>query len=334
VRRALPTARVGGPDSAGAGGQWTRNFIEHCLHGTNYATGKIGTPFNFFSFHAKGAPGFVDDHVRMGIANQINAIDAGFSIAGSYPELKNIPIIIGESDPDGCAACTGDQLGYRNTTMYSSYTAASVAREWELARRYGVNLDSALTWAFTFPGQLPFAGFRQLAGDGIDLPVLNVFRMFSRMSGQQLAVTSDGAISLEDLRANGVRGRPDVSAVASLDKEKLTVLVWHYHDDDVPGPEADVSLDLQNLPADIRRAKLTGYAIDAEHSNAFTVWQKLGSPLPLAGAQYDEVEKAGKLTTIGKPKNVRVKGGQLKLNLPVPRQAVELLVFELNPTRK
>jgi xylan 1,4-beta-xylosidase len=334
VRRALPTARVGGPDSAGAGGQWTRNFIEHCLHGTNYATGKIGTPLNFFSFHAKGSPGFVNDHVRMGIANQISAMDAGFSIAMAYPELKNIPIIIGESDPDGCAACTGDQLGYRNTTMYSSYTAASVAREWELARRYGVNLYSALTWAFTFPGQPPFAGFRQLAGDGIDLPVLNVFRMFSRMSGQQLNVTSDGAISLEDILANGVRGRPDVSAVASLDQNKLAVLIWHYHDDDVPGPNADVSLDLQNLPPTISRAKLTRYAIDADHSNAFAAWQKMGSPLPLTGLQYDEVEKAGKLTAIGKPENISVKAGQLKLSLPVPRQAVELLVFDLNSIEK
>jgi hypothetical protein len=23
----------------------------------------------------------------------------------SYPQLKNIPVIIGESDPEGCAAC-------------------------------------------------------------------------------------------------------------------------------------------------------------------------------------------------------------------------------------
>jgi xylan 1,4-beta-xylosidase len=41
-----------------------------------------------------------------------------------------------------------------------------------------------------------------------------------------------------------VRGNPDVSALASLDKNKLAVLVWHYHDDDVPGPAADVDLTL------------------------------------------------------------------------------------------
>ncbi len=42
VRRAVPDARVGGADSAGSGGKFTRDFLEHCLRGTNYATGKIG----------------------------------------------------------------------------------------------------------------------------------------------------------------------------------------------------------------------------------------------------------------------------------------------------
>src|SRR5690606_15476649 len=56
VRRALPTARVGGPDSAGSGGWWTQSFLEHCLRGRNYATGETGTPLDFVSFHAKGAP--------------------------------------------------------------------------------------------------------------------------------------------------------------------------------------------------------------------------------------------------------------------------------------
>src|SRR5439155_9255444 len=101
----------------------------------------------------------------------------------AVPELKNKPIVIGESDPDGCAACQGPQLGYRNSTMYSSYTAASFARKFMLADKHDVNLEGALTWAFEFENQPYFAGFRVLASNGIDLPVLNVFRMFGRMSG-------------------------------------------------------------------------------------------------------------------------------------------------------
>ena len=331
VRRALPTARVGGPDVAGAGGQWMRHFLEHCLHGTNYATGKIGTPLDFISFHAKGSPAYTNEHVRLGLANQVRTLDDGFGLIQSYPELQHLPIVIGESDPDGCAACQGEQLGYRNTTMYSSYTAASFARHWELARQRGVNLDGALTWAFTFADQPPFAGFRQLATAGIDLPVLNVFRMFSRMHGQQLSVQSDGEIPLAELKQRGVRGRPDVSALASRDQHRFAVLVWHYHDDDVPGPDAAVSLTLAHFPAAHQPVQLTRYVIDASHANAFTAWQKMGAPFPLTPAQFASLEQAGKLVPLGPPEAISVNGDSLPLKFSLPRQAVTLLLFDPEP---
>ena len=37
VRKAVPNARIGGADAAGDGGQWSRDFIEHCISGTNSA---------------------------------------------------------------------------------------------------------------------------------------------------------------------------------------------------------------------------------------------------------------------------------------------------------
>ena len=185
VRRALPTARVGGPDTAGRDDPFLRDFLEHCLRGTNYATGKTGTPIDFLAFHAKGAPKVVDGHVRMGIARQLQVIDGAMAVVASFPELKTKPIVIGESDPEGCAACQGPQLGYRNGTMYSSYTAASFARKHDLAAKHGVNLEGALTWAFEFEDQPYFAGFRALASNGVDLPVLNVFRMFGKMGGRR-----------------------------------------------------------------------------------------------------------------------------------------------------
>src|SRR5207237_6481853 len=142
-----------------------------------YANGKTGTPLDFISFHAKGSPRFVDGHVQMGIANQLRTIDAGFGLIALYPDLKHTPVVIGESDPDGCAACQGSQLGYRNSTMYSSYTAASFAREYELADKHGVNFEGARTWAFEFEAQPFFAGLRSLASHGLDLQSLGVFRV-------------------------------------------------------------------------------------------------------------------------------------------------------------
>lgn len=330
VRRALPTARVGGPDVAGDGGEFMRGFLEHCLRGANHATGKIGgTPLDFVSFHAKGAPEFTDGHVRMGIASQLRTIDRGFARIASFPELKNRPVIIGESDPDGCAACQGPRFGYRNSTMYSSYTAASFARKYELADRHGVNLEGALTWAFAFEDQPCFAGFRVLAtNNGIALPVLNVFRMLSRMGGggQRVGVESDSAVPLETILETGVRGHPDVSALASRDGNRLAILLWHYHDDDLPGPAADIQLTLDGLPADARQRH---YRIDDTHSNAFTAWQRMGSPQPPTPQQYARLKAAGHLAALADaPETVHVVNGGASVRLRLPRQAVSLLALE------
>lgn len=325
VKRALPTARVGGPDVAGDGGQFMRDFLEHCLRGTNHATGKQGTPTDFVSFHAKGSPKVVDEHVQMGIHAQLRTINKGFEMIASYPELKDKPIVIGESDPEGCAACQGPQLAYRNGTLYSSYTAASFARKQDLAEKHGVNFEGALTWAFEFEGFPYFAGFRSLATNGIDKPVLNVFRMFGMMSGQRLNVASTGEVPLETMLQTGVRDKPDVHAFASLDGRKLCVMVWHYHDDDVAGPDAAVSLALKSLP--VGQMQVMHYRIDADHSNSYDAWKRMGSPQQPTAEQYASLERSGKLQAMRGVPPLNVESGAATVTFSLPRQGVSLLVF-------
>jgi xylan 1,4-beta-xylosidase len=328
VRRALPTARVGGPHTAGGpGGKFLPSFLEHCLRGTNYVTGKIGSPLDFIAFHAKGNPKFEEGHVRMGIANQLQNIDAGFAAIAAFPELKQKPVIIGESDPEGCAACQGPQLGYRNGTMYSSYTAAVFARKFELADKYGVNFEGALTWAFEFENQPYFAGFRVLASNGIDLPVLNVFRMLEKMGGKRVSVESSADPGLETMRTRGVRATPDVSALASLAERKLAVLVWHYHDDDQPGPDAAVEISLAGLPAVAATGRCNHFRIDAEHSNAFEEWKRMGAPQSPSSEQYTQLERSGQLAQL-ETEPVKIEQGKSTLRFKLPRQAVSLLVLE------
>ncbi|WP_354291880.1 beta-xylosidase [Sphingomonas sp. PvP055] len=245
VRRALPTARVGGPDVAGSGDAFMDGFLAHVTMGKNYATGKVGTPTDFVSFHAKGQPSVVDGHVRMGIANQLKTADAGFAKIAAVPSLAHKPIVIGENDPEGCAACPGPANAYRNGPLYASYTAASYARLWTLARRRGVTLEGALSWSYTFVGQPWFAGYRQLASNGVDLAVLNVFRLFAKLGENQMAATSDGEVALDTIVRDGVRAAPDVGALATRDRAgKVAILLWNYHDDDVPGPAAAVHVAL------------------------------------------------------------------------------------------
>lgn len=263
----------------------------------------------------------------MGIAAELQTVETAFGTIASYPELRRTPVIIGEFDPEGCAACQGPQLAYRNGTMYSSYTAAVFARTHELAARYAVNLEGAVTWAFTFEDQPHFAGFRQVASNGIPLPVFNVFRMFALMGPERLRATSSGEVPLEIIVKNGVRDTPDVGVLASRGPGQVAIMVWHYHDDDVAGPDAAVTLAVTGLPAVAAHAEVTHYRIDQHHSNAYAEWLRMGSPIAPDPAQCAALQRASDLAVLeATPATLGLSGGRATLEFTLPRQAVSLFV--------
>jgi xylan 1,4-beta-xylosidase len=336
VRRALPTARVGGNESAGSD-KSLRAFLDHCVNGKNYVTGETGSPIDFISFHAKGNPRLFEGHVQMGIAPQLKVIDRCFAVVADFPTLKDKPIVIGESDPDGMAArpiAENGGLGYRNTSQFPAYTAACFAREFELMEKHGVNLEGALTWSFEFENKPFFAGYRTLSSNGIDLPILNLFRVMAKMSGTRVNVTSTVDPGLASDVATGVRGaaaKPaEVYGIAAIDRNRASILVYHYHDDDIAdSPAADVKIQLGGLPVSNRDVKLVQYRIDRDHSNAVTVWQQMGSPAQPTRHQYDQLKAAGQLAALDEPRSARVSdGGTAELTLVLPRESVVLLVLQ------
>ena len=116
--------------------------------------------------------------------------------------------------------------------------------------------------------------------------------------------------------------------MASLDQHKLAVLVWHYHDDDVPGPDAAVDLELNGIPFANGEATLTHYRIDADHSNSYEAWKRMGEPLPLTAGQHAQLETAGRLARLGDPEPIQIKDGKAAVRFNLPRQGVSLLVLE------
>jgi xylan 1,4-beta-xylosidase len=135
-------------------------------------------------------------------------------------------------------------------------------------------------------------------------------------------------VPLEGILKDGVRDKPDVAALASLDTGKVCVLAWHYHDEDVPGPAADVSVTITGLPLKAAEAKLTQFRVDEKHSNAFTAWKAMGSPQKPTPEQYAALEKAGQLTSSGPTESVRIADGKFTTRVKLDRQAVALLVLE------
>jgi len=330
VLRALPTATVGGPHTTGpghkSGSTFLRAFLDHVTTGTNYVTGETGSPLHFVAFHAKGFPTIVDGHVQMNLGLQLRDIAAGFDIVRAYPALADLPVIVGESDPEGCAACSvkdNPHNAYRNGTLYASYTAAAFPRKFELADASGANFLGAVTWAFQFEDQPWFAGFRSLATNGVAKPVLNVFRMFGMMSGERVAVHGGTGYDARRIVQGSVRDAPDVNAFAARDGHEATILLWNYHDDDVAAAPAAIELRIDDVP--VERVLLHHYRIDGDRSNAYEAWKRMGSPQSPTPDQYAKLERASELALLESPRWRSVRDDQLTLKFTLPRQGVSLL---------
>jgi xylan 1,4-beta-xylosidase len=331
VKRALPSAKVGGPASTGPSNQRAANFLhqflEHCANGRNAVTGATGAPLDFISYHAKGRPAVVDGHVRMGIAKNAGDVHKCFEIVAGFPKFRNLPIILSESDPEGCAGCSArvyPQNAYRNGPLYAAYTAAMLNTILRLADRDHAHIEGMLTWAFEFEDQPWFDGFRTLATNGVDKPVLNLFRMAGLMRGNRVQSESSATVSIDDILSNGVRERPDVDALATRSERETSVLVWNYHDDDVPAPAANVRLSIGGIPAAARRVLVEHYRIDQNHSNAYTIWKSMGSPQNPTAAQYASLERAGQLELLESPRWIENRNGSVDLTFVLPRQGVSL----------
>ena len=53
----------------------------------------------------------------MGLHKHPSDIQTSLAIINEFPTLTHLPVVIGESDPEGCAACSArvhPQNGYRN----------------------------------------------------------------------------------------------------------------------------------------------------------------------------------------------------------------------------
>ena len=334
VRAALPGAIVGGPASTGPGNQkayeFLDNFLAHVDKGVSAADGQP-VPLDFISFHAKGQPTIANGQVTMGLRNELIDVDRGFELVASYPRFRNLPMILSEADPEGCAACSSKvnpANNYRNGTLYPTYTAAAYKALFDLEARRGVNLLAMLSWSFEFEDKDYFEGFRSLATNGIDKPILNFFRMAAQMAGNRVATASTGAVPLDSILASGVRSTPDVDAMATAADHEAAVLLWNYSDAAQPenaGKLTPVAVALSGIPVGVNRVQVREFRIDDTHSNAYTVWQAMGSPQHPTAQQYADLKKRDGLEALDDGKWLQVANRQVTIQTLLPRQSVSLL---------
>jgi len=331
VRAALPGARVGGPATTSPRNDhaygYLQKFLEHADTGRSAATGGV-VPLDFVSFHAKGQPVIEGGQVTMGIDRELKDVDRGFGLVAGFAKFRKLPILLSEADPEGCAACSSKvnpTNNYRNGTLYPAYTAAAYARLLDLAEKHRVKLLGMLSWSFEFEGKDYFEGFRDLSTNGVDKPVLNVFRMLGMMGGERVLVASSGAVPLQTMEGTGVRGEADVDALATREAKRASVLVWNYHDAAESEGGADVEVRVKGLPVGVTRVLVQRYRLDETHSNAYTVWKAMGSPQRPTAEQVAVLKKVGGLELLTSPVWVDVNAGTVKVETSLRRESVELM---------
>jgi xylan 1,4-beta-xylosidase len=250
-------------------------------------------------------------------------------LVAANPKYKHTPIILSEADPEGCAACSAKENpanAYRNGPLFPTYTAAAMKALLDLDAEAGSNLISMLTWSFEFENKQYFEGFRTLATNGVDKPVLNVFRMAGLFGGNRVATTSSASIPADDILKAGVRGgQSDVDAFATKSAHEAAVMLWNYHDDDLPADAANVNVKIAGIPAGVHKVLLEHFRIDDTHSNAFTVWKTMRSPQSPTAEQYAQLRAAGQLQTLASPEWLDVTSGAVTVETALPRNATSLL---------
>ena len=268
----------------------------------------------------------------MGIAEQLGKTDAGFATVAAFPELRKLPIVIGEFDPEGCAACQGPSSAIATAPCTRATPRRASRGSIDLAEKHGVHLEGALTWAFEFENQPYFAGFRVLSTNGVDLPVLNVFRMLGRMGGQRLRVTSSDDPGVEAMRAGGRprtsrTSRPSRASRAGVSRSSsgtTTTTTWRAGAPTSPSR----SRACRSATAACASGTTGSTGSTATPSSAGRRWARPPSPTP---EQHAELARAGQLAEIAPAAPLDVRGGKAALRLVLPRQAVSLLVLEPEP---
>lgn len=322
----LPQAKIGGPGTTSPAnrkaGEFLRTFLRHCTEGENAVTGQRGTRLDYISFHTKGGGYGREPHAPKKtptLRELLRHVDAGLAIIAEFAELRRHEVILSECDPDGWAAGSvhdNPNLAYRNSEYYASYVASSACRLLKTADALGPRVDGMLTWAFQFEDREYFAGLRTLSTNGIDKPVLNVFRLLARLGGTQLAMTVAPEEPTEDL--------DNLSGIASLDSSgSICVLLVAHHDDWDDQTSTAVTLDL--VGCDEKTTYSVSLAlIDHDHANSYTAWLEMGGPQPPDDRQLQALARASRLAHIA-GKSLVPDAGHAFLSLELPAHSVCLL---------
>jgi len=122
-----------------------------------------------------------------------------------------------------------------------------------------------------------------------------------------------------------VRAQPDIVAIAARKDHEVEVLIWNYHDDDLPATPAAIDLVITGMPDVASRGRLEHFRVDDRHSNAFTAWKEMGSPQAPSASQLELLQNAGQLQLLSTPEWIPIAKGVVHVQFALPRQGLSLV---------
>ncbi|MBI3960768.1 MAG: beta-xylosidase [Chloroflexi bacterium] len=330
----LPQALLGGPATTSSAlrpqsNQFLRDFLEHITHGVNSLTGQRGTRLDFISYHSKGGGYGVEPNAAKKTPTMrtlLSNVAAGLAVINDFPALAGREVILSECDPDGWAAGSihdNPNLAYRNSEYYASYVACTANKLIDLRAEGGARIDGMLTWAFQFENREYFEGHRSLSTNGIDKPVLNVFRLLAKLGSVRLPLESndhEGAKGREETRRgapDNENSPPDISGMAATDESGgVQIFLCSHHDDWDVDVSTEVSVVLSGLDPN-RTYAVQRSLVARGSSNAYTAWLAMGKPQSPSATQIAELRAAARLKTEKVGDFVATDGnGTLAMTLP------------------
>ena len=119
---------------------------------------------------------------------------------------------------------------------------------------------------------------------------------------------------------------PDINAIATRKKREIEVLVWNYHDDDVPFPAAPIDLVIAGLPSGCKTRAARTFPGRRRPQQLFHRRGKRWvhrSHLPRAST--NACESAGQLQLLNSPTWIEIQQGSVQLHFMLPRQSLSLV---------
>src|SRR5580704_6691396 len=134
--------------------------------------------------------------------------------------------------------------------------------------------------------------------------------MLGLLGNERVKISSAG-LATGDVVRDGVRVEADINAIAARKDREIEILVWNYHDDDVPFPDAPINLLISGLPTSAKRPLVEHFRVDSNHSDSFAAWKEMGSPQSPSESEYKSLESAGQLQTLISPAWIDTKQGKI-----------------------